>query len=440
MKQSSFLVVCAVLVVGVVPASAQVSRPERPYRGLFRSTGAEAPAARELTLGVWVGGGYDDNLFAQTAFVGDEDTWVSGGFGEVLADLAYTQNTERVNFGASLATDNRYVPNFAGRNYVGSHSASIGVSTQVRRNGRLRLNQEVTYQPFLAFGFFPSLGVAAVGDADAPSPNFATPFDESFLYRTTADYTHQVSRRGSLGFEYEYQLTDFLDTDNDLGVQTAGTRYIHEVARGVGIRIGYQYSAGRYYAADLERTIRNHMLDLGVDYRRALSFSRQTMLSFGAGTGLVKELGGTQFLVVGDALLTHEMGRSWALALAYNRGINYVQTLSEPYLSNAVTARLGGLLGRRVELRFEAGSASGNVGFGETGDDGFVTHTAGSTVTVGLTRHLALIGQYAFYHHAFESGVALPEGLAPEADRHTVQASLSIWLPLYQRGTFNASR
>jgi outer membrane translocation and assembly module TamA len=67
MRILSVLVVVATLVVAA-PAGAQTPRSERPYRGLF--AGDTGNAQQLLTLSASLGGGYDDNIFANGSDLG----------------------------------------------------------------------------------------------------------------------------------------------------------------------------------------------------------------------------------------------------------------------------------------------------------------------------------------------------------------------------------
>jgi hypothetical protein len=54
--------VLGLLVLGAVPADAQLPRPERPYRGLFG--GGTGNWEQSLVANASLGGGWDDNLVA----------------------------------------------------------------------------------------------------------------------------------------------------------------------------------------------------------------------------------------------------------------------------------------------------------------------------------------------------------------------------------------
>ena len=98
----------AALLVASSPLSAQTARPERPYRGLFAS--GVGNAEQLLTLNVSLGGGYDDNIFAEEGVGQDPLTAKAGNFGSLSGDLSYAFNTPRLNASLSMGTIARYRP------------------------------------------------------------------------------------------------------------------------------------------------------------------------------------------------------------------------------------------------------------------------------------------------------------------------------------------
>ena len=425
------LVVC-LMVTSTSAVIAQGPRPERPYRGLFRGGAQDQLGGSALTLDLSLGGGYDDNVFADAVggTVTDTATWDSGVFGRVTAALTYTKETERASMGATLATDARYFPDFE-TEFYGAHTASIGGELPLGRATRLRADQVISYQPFLTLELFPSLSTPGVGISEPAAQENATPFDESILYLTSVELSQQTSRRGELTFSYDHELDDFADT-SDFRRQAVLGRYTHEISRGLGVRLGYGYSVGSFSGQRDQDQLRGHIIDVGIDYDKALSLSRRTTLSFTTGTSAVSTLDGTRYGVIGDVHLNHEIGRTWNTSLAYARNVTFVRTFQEPFFSDSVGAEISGLVTRRLEFDLTGAATFGTVGSGG-GEDGFTTYGGSTSLTYGMTRHLALVATYAYYRHSFESGVTLPTGLSPEADRQSAALALAMWFPLYQR-------
>lgn len=438
----ALLVIALFTLAWTATASAQTSRPERPYRGLFRGGEGASNPERRLSLNVLVGGGYDDNVLADTGgSVGGAATisQLRGMFGRVGADLGYGLDKERVTFGASVATDSRYFPELDNK-YYGSHSGSVGVSGLLGRRTRLTVNQTVSYQPFLTLDLFPTFSDGLVGVAQPASQDQSAPFEDYTNYLTSIDLRHSVSRRGVLEFGYGHEFSNFTNDSSDLRVHRANGRYTHEVARGLGVKMGYAYSEGEYFDADEPRTVPGHVLDVGIDYSRALSFSRHTTLSFSTGSTALRDADATRYGVIGDVRLNREIGRSWNTSMAYSRQASFVRTFNQPFFADAVAAEIGGLVNRRVQLAFNGSAAFGAVGINAGANSGYESYAATSLLTVALTRNLAITASYDYYKHNFESGVVMPDGLASDAERQSAQIVLRMWVPLYQSRSSNASR
>ena len=73
--------------------------------------------------------------------------------------------------------------------------------------------------------------------------------------------------------------------------------------------------------------------------------------------------GGAHYRFLGTASLNREMGRTWKAALSYGRNLEFVETFTEPLLSDDVAFRLGGNFTRQVDVAVSAGISKGSVGF-----------------------------------------------------------------------------
>jgi hypothetical protein len=438
-KPSLGLAMCALVATAAV-ASAQSSgqrpqRPERPYRGLFGG-GARPSGDHALTADFQVGGGYDDSGLSEGIAT---PTWEGGSFGYFSADLAYSFNKPRVNFGATLASTSRYI-HAQPADFVSSHIGRVGLSVE-RRRTRLTLGQTVGYQPFLTLMVFPVLIDPELGEAHPADPNQGTPLDAYMSYDSNVEVHQQTSRRGELVFSYGYRMVDFDDAQRDSAIHSIGGRYGHEVLRDLKVRAGYGFSEARYPETSAFDDVRRHTIDVGIDYNRALSLSRRTTFSFQTGGAALSDSEQMHYRVIGGARLNHEMARTWSAGVGFSRNVEFLESLVDPYYSDAFSAGLTGMLTPRLEFDALASAATGTIGFSDTGDNGLTTYSTNVGLTYGLTRYLALAASHTFYHYAFDSGVDLPLGLASLVDRQTVLVTLNVWLPLLSSPrSANASR
>lgn len=434
-------IVAVAMVVAAAPAGAQQVRPERPYRGLFG--GGVGDAEQLLTLNASVGGGYDDNVLAGSSGssagglgggVGSVDPRQSrsGNFAQFGGSLEYSLNRTRIGFGASLASSSRYYATLPTK-FVGTYSGSLGSSLQIAKGTRLQVSGSITHQPFLSLGLFPAAIEAGLGDPALANFDLGIRRDDYFMYSSSVELTQAVSRRGSVSANYSRRTSDFPGSDRDLRSWTAGGRFSQGLTRGVGVHVGYGYTDGAFGVLGGGRSVQGRNLDAGVDFNKALSFSRRTTLSFSTGSSAIADRGRTYYRIIGDARLNREIGRTWNASLAYDRNVGFIETFGDPFFSDAATLSLGGMLGRRVRFHSGASASLGDVGLSGAGGSGFNTYTGSSGVNFGLTRSIGVAVDYSYYHYSFKAGALLPRGLPREMNRQGITASLSLWAPLVHR-------
>ena len=432
MKLHVTLLFAAITLATAVPALAQVqarSRPERPYRGLFG--GDTGDAEQLLTLNFFAGVGYDDNLLLEQPTQGSNDPRQGdgGGFNSFNGQLSYSLDRTRVDFSAAFATAARYYPDLE-RSFIGSHALSLGAGLQLAKQTRFAASHTSRYQPFLTFGYF-----ALVPDLSAegipPQQDQSIARSGYFTHLSGVDLTQEVSQRGSLSFNYRHQLSDAEADDRDFRTQTVGGRFVHGLAKGLGVRVGYGFNASSYQSATRD-AIAAHNIDVGIDYNRALSFSRRTTLSFGTGTSAFVDRNDTLYRLTGNASLTREIGRTWSASLAYLRTAGFLESVAAPVFADDVRLTWIGMLNRRLQFDARAWASVGE--FARAGEgSGYDSYASQVTLTYGLTRYLGINGIYGFYRYSFDESPLLP-GFAREMSRHSVQVQLGLWLPLIQSG------
>jgi hypothetical protein len=434
-RVSSCLAVWMAL-VSVVPAFAQPQRPERPYRGLFGS--GVADTSRRLVVNASLSAGYDTNLEAEavgstTPVFTASGASQEGVLGLVAGGIAYAVESTGWRFSVSGGTTARYYPSLDSdermlRASQGSaaFSANLGSRTSVQAGGTL--NQ----QPFSYGSLFPALATPEIGDAAAPANlDLAVTSSDYLSYEVQTGLTHQVGRRVTLGATYGYRRADYGDDRGEFVYHNAATRVTYNVGRGLGLRAGYGYGQAQF-AGDAG-PVPNQTIDAGVDFNRALSFSRRTTLSFGTGSTATKVRDGSlDYNLTGSARLNHEIGRSWLAFASFARNVIYHETFREPVLTDAASVGIGGLVSRRLQFSVSANAAYGSVGL--SADTGSFTSYFGTTTLAYALSRFANVGvAYAYYKHSFDSRVPLPEGALRALDRHSVRATVSLFAPLYTR-------
>jgi hypothetical protein len=418
----------------------QQSETSRPFRGLFGSSGSPT-SNRSLILNGSVYGGWDSSVLADQpgSTVDTRGDSTSGSLAGGTVGLVYRYDGRRFDFGANVDTSARYYPQQQDLT-SGAYYGGIGMNIDLTRRTRLGLNQTIGYQPVYQLSLFPSLGDPILGAAPVPSNlDYVASRSSGWIYDSAVSLDRQLSRRANVSAFYRRSMSDFdVSTTTgspafDVNYQYAGFRFSRDIARGVGLRLGYAYRTGSFANAEggtEDDTAEAHEIELGVNYARQLSFSRRTTFSFSTGSTLFEVQGRRNFTIVGDAALRHQFGRNWLSSIAYNRGVGFITNFSGPLLSDNVSARLDGLLGQRWMLSFNGGLSAGRVGYGadEEALSRFTTYTATATMQYAFTAYLASYVQYAYFYYDFPRSPDLPVG--GEFDRNSVRVGLSVSVPL----------
>lgn len=412
-------------------ANAQGGRPERPYRGLFG--GGLGAAEQSLIFNGSVGGGYDDNILLDQPGGTSVDPRAakSGGLGMFNGSLSYAVEKDRVSGGLSVGSSSRYYPSQE-QEFVGAHNAAAGITLRAGTRTTLTGQQAISYQPYTFASVLPLFNLPSLGQFADPAVDFATGTDSYIALTSSAGMSHRFSQRSTFTASYNYQDSDtaFTNARFSRHAGTAGMQFT--LTRNLGLRTGYSYQTGRY--AGSERRIENHNIDLGLDFNKALSFSRRTTVAFSTGTAAVSDGSNTSYRATGSARLNHEMGRTWLANATYDRSVQLADVLLVPVFQDSFGAGVGGLLHRRVQFQSGIRASIGTIGFdNRLSNNDFDTYLASAGLGFALSRHVIMNLDYGYYRYRFDSGIALPAGIARNIDRQTVRASIGVWAPLFYK-------
>jgi hypothetical protein len=432
MKPSVCSSVFALMALLAVPASAQqAARPERPYRGLFAS--GDTTREQQLSLNASLGGGYDDNIVADalqhTNRGGPNSAGPDGFLGNAGLGLTYSLNLERLKLDASGHGGVRYYPSLesSGSNqYVSSESGQIAGSLRLTDGTSLSASATTTHRPQNLESLLSPLTALRV-DAETNDLDLPTTFDYYRRYGGSAELRQQLSRQLTFHANYGQRWSETPDGPGFTS-KRAGAGLMAGVGRGLALRAGYQYSEGGYLHSD-GRRVENHNIDAGIDYSRALSFSRRTTLSFSTGSSVVEHEGHRRYRATGAANLAHEIGRTWTASLAYFRGVRILETWDAPLFSDVMTASLGGLINRRIQVASSAGGSMRQLGL-DRSHRGFTSYWGATNISIALNRHLNFGVNYLYTQHRFDTDVPLPTLWPQRGERQRVTAHIGVWMPL----------
>jgi hypothetical protein len=206
-----------------------------------------------------------------------------------------------------------------------------------------------------------------------------------------------------------------------------GARYRQAITQGLGVVAGYGVERARN-GAGVAMEIRT--IDLGLDYRHAISRFRNTTLAVTTGSAVVAGQEGDEYRILADARLIRLIGRSWTTSVGYNRGVEFMSVLGDVLASDAATVTLDGFASRALQVSLSASYSLGTLGAAPTTSGRLATTLGVARMQYGLARSVAVDAQYTYYAH--ELGDAPATGLAvdPALTQHRVRIGLNVWLPM----------
>jgi hypothetical protein len=435
MPRSIHSSVCAAALMLVATlASAQTPapepRPERPSRALFGSWAGET--TQSLIASAGAGTAFDSNVVADALGTrglrtSDLNTNHRGQVGTGSGALAYSMTYDRISLGATAATAVRYYPSMDGAIFRRDRGS---VRSSVRLPQNFNATASATYLPFSIAALYPSL--LAAGETDLADADFAASTEHHLAWSVGLSTQRQLSRRLQFSADASQSSRERSTDAGGFRKYGAGAGLRYALRRDLDLKAGYHYSQARYDGYDRAG---HHLLDVGVDFRRSLSVSRRTMLSFGTGTSGVTDPGGsrTRFRLNGNLALSHDIGRTWDATLTYSRGLRFSESWPEPVQSDAIAVSFGGSISRRLQFSSGASTSTGRVGLNRADSGRFDSYQGSASLSYALSRYVNAGLSYSTYHHKLDSTRILTPGFGPWVDRHRVSVQVSVSAPLYQR-------
>jgi hypothetical protein len=450
-------VLCFSLIAATAPVEAQPrDRPQRPFRGLFGGGPPPDPnrTRQELSLTGTFVGGYDDDIASAAPGIGGPQPTEgqSGYLGQGSLDVRYYRGRTMRSF---TVMGNAYALTYTDTDEAaGAAPTSIGGSvsfsalSQMRRQDMFRVSSRVSYDPLFALSGMGVLEPNANPVEPTTGPNYGLFEFGSVGANADFGYNWNLGRRRSVDLGYAVAARRYTDREDDLQGQGDGTSHrasaelSQTINRSLSFRTFYSFGHASTEDSDGPRPMTEHSLDAGLRMQRRVSATRTLSFSFGAGAQYVRTLAGISlrrapidywnpFATVTTSL---QLGASWDVTAHYRRGSTAVPELTtDSFITDAVNASAGGLVGSRLELGFSGGFSTSRTPT-VTGSSGrFRNLTAGTNARIALTRNVATTVDYTFYDYKFEDVADLPEGFNPDARRNAVRIGVTIWLPLYGR-------
>lgn len=457
MRTRRAFVVAALLTVTPVTVAgvwAQTTEPQpaaerRPFRGIFGApASAESPHSLFLTGSVFAA--YDDNVTEGLSDRRVGAPWLQkpGTYQGANAGLNYTFSLdgERVDLRGGAGAQIQYFRHEDRSGTLPSTQADVALNLRLSSSLTFSVRQSAAYRSTYNAALTMPVdeeGAHVIGAATDPALDL---FEwRAVQLATRVNLSQRFGRYASLGASYHLRSTTTLDQESpdsrfhDYTAHTGsiGFLYSRPMTRAATLQLGYgiRVTDGRSRTGEPEIM---HNVNAGVNYSRALSFSRRTSVRFGTGSAILvsepvagtTEEGGrrTQARLTGHAALVHEIGRTWTADLGYTRGFRTRDGFDQLYFTDAITANLGGLISRRISFTATGTWADSSIGEGRL--KGHRGQSASAQLTYGLTRFLALYSTYVYTHYRFDEGIQLDDRFPRQLDRHGVRVGVTTSVPL----------
>ena len=447
MTKPLFLTSClaAAALATAEPASAQMTspqpRPERPYRGLFG--GGVSAVEQRLVANLSFGGGYDDDLLAESGGAPSTPTTSQsrrgGPFGSAETGLSYNFGVERFTFNANYGMQGRFYRDLPST-FLAGHSVGAGVAIDVTESTKVSGNTSVSYQPFYNAAFLPPVFDPAMGALTLHDPAISYVRRKYFSRTSGLSVSHALTGRTSISGSYSFQSSGVV-AEEGYASRSYGASLSHGIGKGLSARAGYYANEAFFVDTGVRRRSRFSSIDAGLDFTKALSLTRKTHLGFSTGTTAATDVSGqARYTFVGDVRLTRELGRTWSAGVSASRSMQFDPVVRDITLTDGVAASINGLINRRLQVQAGVGTSVGSAGF-DNPNNGLMSSSASASLHYGISRYLGVGVQYTYYYSSYEAGVDLPFGWPRTLDRQSFSANVNLWAPLMTRTRRpNASR
>jgi hypothetical protein len=364
--------------------------------------------------------------------------------------LSYQMSRDHASFVAAGAAGYRYRPNYVTRgirDFMGMAGGSFQLSTRVS----LTTSAHVTLAPDYFVGdlgsavgldIFQLTGATSTSSAALPV-GLAGLQREAVSSDVAAGADVRITERSTLTLTFGLRdVTDVQSTTTAAGgLRTirAGARYSKALTEHASFVLGYLGGRGEFKGIP-GPPVQTHDVEAGIQYGRPLPLSPRTTFSFGTGSTINSRgssLDGTRsnrgygVNAAGFATLTQQIGYSWTARLSYRRGLQFIEGVTTPFMSDFVLASVDGYAGRRLFLTAGTGYSLG--GTTSLAASGRLTNVyAAAQARCAINHYVALVTSYAIRRYDLSAGLPLISGVATELQQQGVTGGVTVWLPLWR--------
>ncbi len=416
--------VCAVIGLCALSKDASAQREAGPFGNLFGGQ-QNGDVNQSLSLRWSAYGGRDDVIRerAQELAAFDDRYRNSGDYGGLSGQLAYTRGAADNRFSLFGSTNARA---YGAQHDIPMPTFSTGTSFNTAAGKRTTLKGafSASVAPYSQLAPY----ITADSEAVPFSYGFAVATGRSLAWGGDFGVVQRLSARTTLTVDGGWQRGQFERAASSEN-RTARVRVTQNLAAGFGVHAGYGYQDARFPFEGTPAATTFHNLDLGVDFNRALSFSRHTRLGFGTGSSIGRTTGGaSQNFLNGQVTLEQGLGRTWAASAAYNRSSHFTEGFRDLLFLDAFSAGLGGLVAPRVQFSSRVSRSFGTVGLGPMAP-GIGSYTGSTRLAVALSRRMSLSVSYTLYHYDTPLGATTIPGISGQLNRQALMIGLNGLIP-----------
>jgi len=398
-------VLCGALAVATLaPAAASAQQRGGPYAGLFGRTpdrtGKEFTAVQFRTT---AGAQFGQTLqadFDQADVV--PEGLSAGGDASLTADYI-RDRVQASAHGRYGYQEYRQTPAFGAPGFDAGGRVRYDVTTRFSLQG----GAQFVRSPFFSlmwltpemFGPLPP----------SPQSNSAMLMMKNDSSEANAGFHAQLGRRTTLiANGFTRQTTFATSPQSDFATVGWRSDLKHQLTRTLGLHAGYGREDLRTAPESGAGNYVNEILDVGVDFAKAFSMGRRTMLIFTTETSMLRQEGVKEYRLNGTIGFERRFLRTWITRLAAIRATEFLPGFAAPVLTERGNGALAGYLSKRLLFDAYAEGGQGAVGFGDLRHQSaasvnaarrFISYTGNASLTFGLTRHFGVFGQYLYYHY-----------------------------------------
>ena len=154
-----------------------------------------------------------------------------------------------------------------------------------------------------------------------------------------------------------------------------------------------------------------------------MSFSVCSSVGFSTGSSIVNGTGQRRFVVTGLGSFRYDLSRSWQAVATAQRGVDYLEGLQDPVISNTFSGAVSGAFGPHVDLSTSGGYTHGQVGLTSTPEP-LDAYTVNVRVRALLTRMVGVYAEVAKYYQQIPQTSTLPLAMRSLLDRSSVRVGM----------------